>query len=120
VLFWDDQAPMTDHLMAGHLMARHLDAVAIDGHCEGTHLLDRHLHPAAALIFETPLLIFGRFRFAVVTEDIAGNRNWSDAIINEQVVNSKPLSAGNLRPRNQDGVTGQMSFSFVPGRRLVG
>ncbi len=118
--FWPDAMSVAGHLSGGHALGPHLDSVRPDGHLEGTHLLDEHSYPAAAMEFEVGPFVFGRFRFAVVTEDAFGNVMRDGVVVHSCVVNSSPLPAFDLRPTAQDRATGRMSFSFTPSERLVG
>jgi len=120
VLFWDDAVPMADHLKAGHLTATHLDSIQPDRHLDGTFLLDRHLQPAVPVYWDTNPLVFGRFRFAVVTEDEAGNKQTEDIDIHEQTVNSEPPPPYGLCPQSHDETTNELILSFVPSDRLIG
>lgn len=118
--FWPDAMGMVGHLLGGHALGPHLDSVRPDGHLEGTHLLDEHLSPAAAMGFDAGPFVFGRFRFAVATEDAAGNVVTDGVVVHSCVINSLPPPALDLRPTEQDEVTGRMSFSFTPSERLIG
>ena len=120
VLLWPDVAVMAGHLFGGHVMAVHLDSVGSDGQFEGTHLLDEHLYPAAAVVFETGPRVFGRFRHAVVTEDAVGNATAAGVTVHETVVNSDPPAASDLMPVAHDSGTDQLTLTFVPSDRLTG
>ncbi len=118
--FWPDAMGMVGHLLGGHGLGPHLDSVRPDGHLEGTYLLDEQLYPAAAMEFDAGPYVFGRFHFAVVTEDGAGNVVTDGVVIHSCVVNSAPSPAFDLRPVAQEQATGRMSFSFTPSERLIG
>lgn len=120
VLLWPEACPMAGHLLDGHVVARHLDAIRPDGHLEGTHLLDACLYPAAVIGEEVGPYVFGRFRFAVVTQDAAGNRETNEVAINEVVVNCESAPARRLRPTAYEAGSGRMMFAFEPSERLVG
>lgn len=120
VLLWPDAVPMGGHLCGGHVLAAHLDVMRPDGHLEGTHLLDDRLHPAAAVFFDSPPHVFGRFQYGIVLVDEAGNRQFQDAVMVEQVINSEPVPARGLKPVHWDMESGRMTFRFRPSERLVG
>lgn len=119
-LLWPDAPPVAGHLIGGHLASGHLDAVRPAGHLGGCHLLDEHLRPAAAVVWESPAVVFGRFRLAVVMEDAAGNADPAGARVCEQVVNSGPPPARGLVPKAHDAVDGRLTLRFTPSPRLVG
>jgi hypothetical protein len=120
VLLWPETCPMAGHLLDGHVAARHMDAFQPDGHLEGTHLLDAYLYPAATIDDEVGPCVLGRFRFAIVMQDVAGNRETDGVTINEVVVNSEPEPARRLRPTARDAGSDRMTFAFEPSNRLVG
>jgi hypothetical protein len=119
-LFWPDAAAMAGHLLAGHVMGPHLDSVRPDGHLEGVHLLDECLMPAAAILYESDPLVFGRFRHAVVTEDAIGNATQAGVTIHETVINSEPAAARDLKPVSYDAGSHRLTLAFSPSERLVG
>ncbi len=120
VLLWDDVPPMAGHLLGGHVAAQHLDGRMPDRHGDQTWLLDEHLLPAGTVGWESEPRVFGRFRFAVVTEDAAGNSAIEGVQVYEQVVNSEPAPAADLCPQAYDQPTGRLTLGFTPSRRLVG
>ena len=119
-LLWDDAPVVPGHLLGGHGMGLHLDNVCSDGHVRGTHLLDEHLIPAAAAVYETEPFVFGRFRHALVTEDAVGNATTQDVTVHETVVNAEPLTAGDLVPTAHDPASDRLTFSFSASERLTG
>ena len=120
VLLWPEACPMAGHLLEGHGVARHLDAFRPDGHLEGTHLLDACSYPATTIHCEVGSYVFGRFGFAVVTEDAAGNCDTNGVVIHEVVLNSEPEPARRLRPTAHDAGSDCMTLAFEPSDRLVG
>lgn len=120
MMFWEDAAIVPGHLLGGHVRSEHLDSVRRDGHLTGTHLLDNQGYPAGTTVFESAPHVFGRFRYAVVTEDVYGNRQTSGVQIDEFVINDDPPAASELRPMDRDVQTGQFTFSFRPSAKLVG
>ncbi|UCD28527.1 MAG: hypothetical protein JSV03_15835 [Planctomycetota bacterium] len=120
ILFWEDAPLMAGHLLAGHVMAQHLDSVWIDGHLEGTHLLDEFLLPATTIFYETDLFVFGRFRHAVVTEDSLGNATTDGVVVCQTVINSEPGQANDFLPISYDSQNDRLTFSFTLSERLTG
>jgi len=120
ILLWEEVAGAADHLWGGHLMARHLDSLRMDGHLEGTHVLDEHLRPAATVFYETDPFVFGRFGHAVVMEDIAGNAVKDQVAEYETVINSEPASPGDFLPASYSAEYNRMNFSYTPSERLTG
>lgn len=118
--FWEDLPAMADHLLAGHVRGQHVDGVMPDRHGDETWLLDEHLKPAGVVAWESRPVVFGRFRFAVVTEDAAGNASTGGVVVHEVVVNSEPAPAGRLRPESFDPATGRLTLRFEPSLRLTG
>jgi hypothetical protein len=119
-LLWGDVPGVVGHVEVGHLTGLHLDNVLPDGHAEGTHLLDEHLLPAAAVEHETEPFVFGRFRHAVVMEDAAGNATLDGVTAHETVVNSEPAPARGFRPKYHEVVPDRFTFSFSRSDRLTG
>jgi len=120
VPLWPDAPIMAGHLFSGHLMCPHLDSISVDGHLEGTHLLDQHGLPAAAMAYETDAYVFGRFGHAVVMEDAAGNAQTSGIAIYETVINSEPASAEDFQIASYEPGEDRLTFSFSPSERLCG
>lgn len=120
VLLWDDLPPMAGYLLGGHMAGQHLDGRMPDRHGEQTWLLDEHLLPAGTVAWESGPHVFGRFKFAVVMEDAAGNAATEGVRVYEQVINSEPAPPADLRPEAYDPVTGRMTLRFTPSGRLAG
>ena len=59
--FWPESPTHIGHVQVGHLIIGHLSPVHVDGHLEGTHLLDGHFEAGFAMVFESPRYVFGRF-----------------------------------------------------------
>jgi hypothetical protein len=119
LLLWPDAPIIPGHLLGGHGMSLHLDGVRPDGFLEGAHLLDTHMRPAAAVVYEAGPFVFGRFRHAVVMEDAVGNAA-AGAAVHETVINSDPPPATDLVPMAYDTQTGRLTFSFSGSDRLTG
>lgn len=120
LLFWDDALPMQAHLLAGHLTGHHLDSIFREGHLSGTHLMDRHGHPAGTVVFEAGPYVFGRFRHVIWVQDELGNQRYLETAVHETVVNSHPPAASDFKPESIDEATGVVTFSFTPSEKLVG
>jgi hypothetical protein len=120
VLLWPEVCPPAGHLADGHLSGRHLDGYRPDGHLRGTHLMDACLYPAATVQCEKGPYVFGRFGFAIVMCDAAGNREIANTAFREVVVNSEPEPPRDLRPSAYDDQSGRMTFAFKPSERLAG
>lgn len=118
VVLWEDGPGVAEWMLGGHGCGAHLDGTRADGHLEGTHLLDERGYPGARVAFEAEPVVFGRFRYALVMDDAAGNADTDGAVVHEQVVNSDPPAADGLRPVEWDEASGQMTFAFEgSGRR---
>ena len=91
-----------------------------DRHGEETWLLDEHLRPAGVVAWESEPHVFGRFRYAVVTEDAAGNAATEGVVVYEVVINSEPAPPADLRPESFDAQSGRLTLRFEPSGRLTG
>jgi hypothetical protein len=120
VPFWEDVPPLAGHLLGGHVAGQHLDGRMPDRHGEETWLLDEHLRPAGVVAWESEPHVFGRFQYAVVTEDSAGNAATTGVAIHQVVINSEPAAPAELRPESFDPLVGRMTFRFEPSTRLAG
>ena len=111
---WPEAEPRRGHLVDGHLVVRHLDGVSPDGHLDGAHLRGEHLLPAAAVTFDTPWYVFGRFGHSIVMYDGAGNASSATTVV--VVINSDPRPPGCVRRSGYDAATDVLTFSFSPSR----
>lgn len=107
------------HVSGGHAVGWHLDACAGTGHLEGTHLLDERGYPAASAHVETRLHVFGRFSFAVVSVDAAGNASELSMLV-QRVVNSWPAAGRDLEVSAFEVGSGRLRFRFTPSWMLRG
>jgi hypothetical protein len=120
VMFWEDAPGSAGQHLAAHLVCTFLDGIRPDGHLEGTHLFDERGYPAAALVYDSDPLVFGRFQHAVVTQDAVGNARTDGITIHETVINSAPPPAADLRVLGLIYETALLEFVFTPSPRLIG
>jgi hypothetical protein len=120
IMFWEDAPVAAGHLVGGFMMGPHLDGSRPDGHLEGTHLLDAQAFPAASIAYDSEPLIFGRFRYAVVTQDAAGNTLTDGVMVHEAVINSDPPPPGDFHVAAYRGDIHQLEFSLPASPGLVG
>lgn len=107
------------HLSGGHMATWHVDVGSLEGHLEGTHLLDEQGYPAGAAVFETRPHVFGRFGFALVSVDAAGNVAGAEGM-SQKVVNSWPAAGRELEVVSHEAESGRLRFRFVPSWMLRG
>lgn len=120
IRFWEDAPGGAGQHLGGFLLSVWMDGVRPDGHLEGAHLLDERGYPAAMRTYLSDPLVCGRFRYAVTTEDDAGNALSADVVVHELVVNSAPPPAADLRYRATVFGTQRWEFTFTPSTRLRG
>lgn len=118
--FWEDASPAANHLEGAQGVSPHLDAVRWPGHALTLHLVHEHLYPTSPVTWHSRPLVFGRFRYAVVAEDAAGNARTEDALIRTFVINSEPTGPTDLRPAAFSFDTGRHTFGFTGSDQLVG
>jgi hypothetical protein len=120
VMFWEDAPGGAGQHLRAHLLGAHFDGLRPDGHLEGTHLLDEQAYPAATLVYESAPLVFGRFQYAVMTQDAAGNALTEGLTVHEAVINSAPPPAADLHMVEHPLAHPRYELSFTPSPRLIG
>ncbi len=111
VALWPRDDALAGHAAGRHLTGRHLAAPAPDVRFDGTHLLDTHLRPARAVLFEAGPYATGRYRHAVRLRDAAGNPRGQPPTEIETVINTAPDPPETLVPVAFDA--GRMEFRIV-------
>lgn len=120
MMFWEDAPGGAGQHLGAHLLGARFDGIRPDGHLEGTHLLDQRAYPAATLTYTSDPLVCGRFRYAVVTQDAAGNALTEGLAQYETVINSTPPPAADLRMLGIPYGSPGYEFTFTPSPRLIG
>ncbi len=110
---WPTSALHPGHHYQGHLVSAHLGVSPGDGHLADRFLCERHLQPAADVVFEAGPYCFGRFQHAVVMRDAAMNGDTGAATVVTKTINSEPRRVTRARAASFDSGSDRVTISFV-------
>ncbi len=110
---WPTAPLHAGHQLEGHLAGGHLGVPPGDGHLADRFLSERHLQPAADVVFEAGPYCFGRFQHAVVMRDTANNGDTGAATVVTKTINSEPRRVTRVRASSFDSGSDRVTFSFA-------